>query len=186
MIFSNPYFKRTFLWVIWLCAGCIFYSVDLDISFSKGIYYSVLVGYTIGWNFEEDYHPITEYYSIAHMVVGVCAVTILLEEYIQNILNTDTHWYQAVLNREKYKEAVDIVSRIKHGLILHKYTFIPVFIWMGVLTGGSVMAYIYTEWSAVDSCFFTISTLFAGGFASVPENFSNFQYFCGGWHSMYD
>ena len=179
MNISKAYFKRVVLWVIWLCAGCIFYTVDLDISFSKGLYYSVLVGYNIGWNFEEDYHPITEYYSIAHMIVGVCAVTILLEEYIQNILNTDTHWYQSVLDKEKYTGAVGISSRVKHGIMMHKYTFIPTFIWVGVLVGGSIIAYVNTEWSAADSCFFTISTLFAGGFATVPDDFSNFQYFCG-------
>jgi hypothetical protein len=116
------------------------------------------------------------------MIIGVCAVTILLEEYIQNILNTDTQWYHAVIDRERYTVAVnnrDFVSRIKFGILLHKYTFFPVLLWLGVLAMGSVTAYLYTPWSVTDSCFFTISTLFAGGFATVPDSFSNFQYFCG-------
>ena len=159
--------------------GCVFYTHNLSISYSKGLYYSVLVGYNIGWNFEENYHPSTKYYSIFHMIVGVCAVTILLEEYIQNILNSDTQWYQEVIRREKYDSSTDVIERLTNGCILHKYTIIPSIVWVGVLIMGSIMAYIHTEWNLADSFFFTISTLFAGGFAVVPEEFSNFQYFCG-------
>lgn len=167
------------MWAIWLSTGCVFYALNLNISYSKALYYSVVVGYNIGWNFEEDYYNSTEYFSIAHMIVGICAVTILLEEYIQNILNTDTQWYQTVIEKEKYVTATSAWSRLKYGVMFHKYTFFPLLLWFGVLAGGSISAYIYTSWSVTDSCFFTISTLFAGGFAVVPESFSNFQYLCG-------
>ena len=175
----NPYLKRILLWAVWIAAGCVFYTLNLKISYSKGLYYSVLVGYNIGWNFEEDYDTVTEYYSIGHMIVGICAVTVLLEEYIQNILNSDTQWYKVVIERENYDNAPDFLTRMKHGFNLHKYTIVPSIIWVGVLVVGSIMAYTHTEWSITDSCFFTTSTLFAGGFAKVPDDFSNFQYFCG-------
>lgn len=182
MKLSIPYVKRFILWALWLGAGCFFYVANLNISYSKALYYSVIVGYNIGWNFEEEYHPSTEFFSIAHMIVGICAVAVLLEEFIQEILNTDTQWYQTVIQREKYVAAVetrDFLSRMKFGFELHKYTFVPLIIWCCLLAGGCISAYVYTSWSVSDSCFFTISTLFAGGFASVPDTFSNFQYFCG-------
>lgn len=180
--YLHPYLRRFLLWSLWLLTGCVFYSLDLRVSYSKALYYSVLVGYNIGWNFEEDTHHVTEYFSIAHMVVGVCAVTVLLEEYLQHILDTDTQWYQAVLEKEEYMRAVqsgDVKKRLKYGVLLHKYTIFPSLLWLGVLVCGSVSAYLYTSWSVADSCFFTLSTLFAGGFAVVPDTFSNFQYFCG-------
>lgn len=175
----NPYFKRILLWVIWLCAGCVFYKVDLNTSYSKGLYYSVLVGYNIGWNFEEETHLRTQFFSIGHMIIGVVAVTILVEEYLQNILNADTEWYHAVIERENYVAAVGIFDRIKLYYVMHKSAFIPVSIWVGILVGGAIAGYIFTDWSGLDSCFYTISTLFAAGFVQVPDKFSNFQYFCG-------
>lgn len=96
------------LWVVWLVIGAVAYKTVLDVSWAKGFYMAVNVGYSIGWgDVSEEGNSSSQWFSIFFVLCGSSFVAAALGFFAQSIVTDQDNWYTNELHRiahEKYIE----------------------------------------------------------------------------------
>ena len=76
----------------WLYGGALFFCLVGNITFSRGLYISVSVGYGIFWA-EPEYTPLLKAYSVVHLLLGSCMVACAMAAFARSIVESHKKWY---------------------------------------------------------------------------------------------
>ncbi len=114
--------KPILAWVTWLMIGTVFYSnVDFDQSYSKGFYYSVNVGYSIGWGVLHEPKDGSKLFSTVFLLIGATAISGWLAYFIEHTIDHKDKWYEDIA-LEKYLDTI----RIHYGIAGKVYAYVVV------------------------------------------------------------
>ena len=94
VLLSDPYVQAFLVWLLWLLAAALFYCLKMNLSFYRGFYMSVNVGYAIYWT-QEETDGIEKTFSILHIIVGQIIVSFALAAFAHTLTNSSKEWYTA-------------------------------------------------------------------------------------------
>jgi Ca2+-binding EF-hand superfamily protein len=163
----------------WLYGGALVYSLVGQISFSRGLYISVSVGYAIFWA-EPHYTPLLKAYSILHVLFGSCMVACAMAAFARSIVESQKKWYLDSLLRQAMTDAArtdeiwdDIVAYVNYWYPKLKVPLLFV-TWA---TLGIIWSCIYVEWTFIDGLYFVTSGLATGGMWPIPPDSPEWFFF---------
>ena len=172
----DGYVQAFVFWVTWLVAGGLFYTFNMQMSFYRGFYMSVNVGYAIYWTTEED-SPSTKAFSVLNVILGQLVTTVALAYFAVRLKND---WY-AEAEEKKRLDVVNEKSHLMYYILMKCVYFLRnniihclSVIW---LTFGVVWSLHAIEWSFMDALYFSVTSLSTGGIWSIPEDSSDVSYF---------
>jgi hypothetical protein len=164
---------------VWLVlAGC-FYSIKMNISYLKGFYMSVNVGYSVYWTSEES-DPIEKAFSVAHLLVGQVFMSVLMAVVASNLIITKSVWYGEKQLQEQLKiqrEQDSLLELIYHYLqyLFSKFKVtLLLIVWLAI---GAFWSCYTVKWPVIQGLYFAITSLSMGGIWSIPENSKDASYF---------
>ena len=172
----DGYVQAFLIWLIWLLGGALFYSYNMDLSFFRGFYMSVNVGYAIYWTEEED-SASTKAFSVINVLLGQLLTTVAMAFFAGRLKQ---HWYAEAEEKNKLDD-VNANSNIFYFhfmkvlfCIKKNHVHCLSFLWLAF---GVVWSLVALEWSFVDALYFSITSLSTGGIWSIPEDASDTSYF---------
>jgi hypothetical protein len=173
---KDSYVQAFIFWFTWLMVGGLFYSYNMNMSFYRGFYMSVNVGYAIYWTTEED-STSTKAFSVLNVILGQLVTTVAMAFFAGRLKQ---HWYAEA--EEKVK--LDTVSENSN---IFYYNLMKVLFFMKRnhvhclsilwLIFGVVWSLFAIEWSFLDALYFSITSLSTGGFWPIPEDSPDLYYF---------
>jgi hypothetical protein len=91
-ILRDPYIQSFLGWLAWLLLAALFYCMKTNLSFYRGFYMSVNVGYAVYWTDEES-DDIEKAFSICHIILGQVVASFALAAFARGLSNTHNKWY---------------------------------------------------------------------------------------------
>jgi hypothetical protein len=107
---KEGFLRPAILWILWLVMGSCFYAnADYAGNYSKGFYYSVNVGYSIGWELDESSDG-SFFFSTVYILCGATAISAVLAMLMESTLSVIQH--ANPFKQARYPEDQSILSRI--------------------------------------------------------------------------
>jgi len=119
VLLSDPYVQAFLVWLMWLLAAALFYCLKMNLSFYRGFYMSVNVGYAIYWS-QEETDGIEKAFSVCHIIVGQVIVSFALAAFAHTLTNSSKEWYSAESDKEEVSSPVkfDLLQGIRNSMTL--------------------------------------------------------------------
>ena len=94
----DPHVQALLAWLLWLSLAALFYCVKMELTFYRGFYMSVNVGYAIYWSQEES-DAVEKAFSVLHIVVGQIMTSFALAAFAKGLTNSTKEWYSSEIAR---------------------------------------------------------------------------------------
>lgn len=172
-------------WLTWLLVGTLYYSnVNFGGNYAHGFYYSVNVGYSVGWSGLTDYNTASKWFSVFYLLVGALFLTRWLVFLVENAVD-DSRQYE--IERRRVEEQLRRVTwlfgtprQICVYLVSNHQKLLIVYFWFIYVFLGAFWSCYVIEWPFLDGLYFALSSLSTGGMWSVPLYSKDFVYGCVG------
>ena len=106
---NNGNLSSSLLWIIWLFIGSTFYTfVDFNGDFSKGFYFAVNVGYSIGFGILPEKKQISYYFSTIYILIGATAISASLALLIESNLESKTSLQEHIDQQKQLKSSIKL------------------------------------------------------------------------------
>jgi len=182
------------VWILWLLIGTIFYGhVDFNKNYYKGFYYSVNVGYSIGWGVLGEFNQGSYVFSIAYLLVGATLISGSLVYLIESIVSTNEMWFQKIntsdINKNSSDYKVDIITensyfkKVKTYISNNTYQTTMIVIWLIWILFGTIWSCYVIEWTIIEGIYFSLSSLSTGGLHGIPYDSANWVFLITGLYA---
>lgn len=167
------------VWVTWLTIGTIFYGAnDFNHNYYKGFYYSVNVGYSIGWGVLDELSQGSYAFSIFYLLIGATLISGSLVYLIESIVSSNEAWFKNITNDTRKTSSSTIsrsssrmkviydnsyIKRIKTSLSNNTSQAFMIIIWLVWILFGTIWSCYVIEWSVIEGIYFALSSLSTGG-----------------------
>lgn len=176
---NQGFLQALLAWVLWILVGTIFYAqVNFNGNFFKGFYYSVNVGYSIGWGVFHDNSNICKVFSIFYLLVGAVFVSRWLAYLLELAISEhDSSYEQYVIRTNMLADNVCLQSRYFKWfspyyvwMAMNSDKLFVIYIWLLYVTFGAVWSYIAVKWPFIDAMYFSVSSMSTGGLWGIPHD----------------
>lgn len=170
------------LWLVWLFVGTVFYTHELDISWSQGFYMAVNVGYSIGWgDIPETGELQSQWFSTLYVLMGASFVGTALGYFAQHIVDARDNWYEIEVLKKAYEASVvefkfNYFTRVKLFINYEFDKLKGIFLWCCFVFVGTSCAWSLNDWTFINALYFSISSMSTGGLYSLPADSPNWYY----------
>lgn len=107
---KEGFLRPIILWILWLIMGSCFYAnADFEGNYCKGFYYSVNVGYSIGWELDETTQA-SFFFSTVYIWFGATAIAAVVAMLMESTLNMIQH--ANPFKETSYSKDQSILSRL--------------------------------------------------------------------------
>jgi hypothetical protein len=165
------------LWILWIIAGTLFYANVLFYGdYDKGFYYSVNVGYSIGWGVFHDNTAGCKVFSMFYLLIGALFVSRYVAYLLENAIAEKENVYEQymlrshLLKTNKYANSNKTLSEVYVWIIMNNNKLLVIYLWLVFWAFGVVWSCASFGWSLVDGCYFSLSTMSTGGLWGIPES----------------
>lgn len=183
-----PYFA---MWFLWLIVGTVFYHANNELTFAKGFYMAVNIGYSIGFGwpsedasiagFSEEQAQASRIFSCLYVIIGASFVGLSLGFFGEMLVQDRDNWYQNAVAYEEYTTAqADGRPCHRRALAAIKFHWIQMrlvvlwFVWMAI---GAMFSGVAFDWPLDQALYFAVSSCSTGGHWSIPREASDTQFF---------
>ena len=177
---------------MWIILGSIFYAYHDDMEWSLGVYQSLSIGFSMGWNLPPDvvanhdsnYRTfISKFFTFLHNIIGVMFAGLAVIYIANDLLNQKKDWILQSDATKKIEEKSkrswlwgNVVAYFTYHL--PKIRFLIVFLIVAI--GGTLWSY-YSfqhtdDWTFPSACAFSFSTLSSAGYRTIPDSAESFQF----------
>jgi hypothetical protein len=183
--YNEGNFTLFFAWVLWIAVGTIFYAeYNFAGGYAKGFFYSVNVGYSIGWGILGDYTDGCKLFSVAYILIGAVFATRAIVSLAENAVKENESVHEQLLMRRILKSQTSLqgLSADYHiWAVMNAGRFFVVYVWIVYLfLGVAWSCSLVKEFSFIDGLYFSLSSMSTGGLYSFPEDSSALVYvLCG-------
>lgn len=178
--YNNGSFFYVFVWLGWLFIGTVFYTyVDFEGSFCKGFYFSVNVGYSIGFGVLHERSDASKAFSILYLLVGAIFVSrwlaYLIELHIYD--NGNVHEQITVRHNLRKSSTLSGLRRDLYVWIVMNYSgLFIIYLWLIYVFFGTTWSCAVIGWSFIDGIYFAISAMSTGGLMGIPEDSPDYAF----------
>lgn len=159
------------IWACWILTGTLFYAYYDEFGWSRGIYYAVNVGYSIGWsstNMIEDEN--SKIFSIFYLISGVVGLAVIVVYIAGIFLTSKDKWYTSYLKATiALRNELTTWEYIEWWYDQHQFTINMTALLLVFIVFGVTFSCIYIGWDIVDGIYFTLATLSTAGLNSLPD-----------------
>ena len=151
----------------------------MNVSFMKGFYSSVNVGYSIYWTADES-DPIEKAFSVIHLLIGQVFMSVLMAVVASNLIITKSVWYgekQLQELWEKRRRSYSTLRLVYYYIVYFVYCYRVTLLFLVWLAVGATWSCHTIKWPVVQGIYFAITSLSMGGIWSIPENSADSSYF---------
>ena len=173
-------FQLLLLWASWMILGGVFYTKKLEVSWGRGFYHAVSVGYSIGWgDVSEDFED-SQQFSIFYLCCGASFVGVAFGAFGNFISRERDNWYENELQRITLKEyrSKNFFQYLYYWAYVNREVLLVVIVWLGFVFIGAGMAHHFHAddgWNFTNSMYFATSSLSTGGLYAI-ENAEEWEY----------
>jgi hypothetical protein len=165
------------LWILWIITGTLFYANVLFYGdYDKGFYYSVNVGYSIGWGVFHDNTAGCKVFSMFYLLIGALFVSRYVAYLLENAIAEKENIYEQymlrahLLKTNKYANSNKTLSEIYVWIIMNNNKLLVIYLWLVFWIFGVVWSCASFGWPVVDGCYFSLSTMSTGGLWGIPQS----------------
>ena len=165
--------------VLWLVLAGLFYSLKMNVSYMKGFYSSVNVGYSIYWTADER-DSVEKAFSVVHLLIGQVFMSVLMAVVASNLIITKSVWYgekqlQEQLKLQRLNDSTPqlMLHYIQYFISKYKVSVL-FFVWLAL---GATWSCLTVRWPVIQGVYFAITSLSMGGIWSIPENSEDSSFF---------
>lgn len=171
---ENVLIRYVFAWVLWLLLGTVVYAnINFDGNYAKGFYFSVNIGYSIGWGVFHDRSTRCKVFSILYILMGATFLTRWIAYLIERAVTDTSSIYEKSIIRKNIRKT----SRLK-GFLLDAYVYIVVnhsklfmiYLWFVCIFFGTSWSCVVIHWSLIDGLYFSISSMSTAGAWGIPHD----------------
>lgn len=162
-------------WFLWLFVGTVFYGVhDFEKNFYKGFYYSVNVGYSIGWGVLHDKDDLSKLFSCAYLLVGAIFVSRWLAYLLERaVKDQHNNIHESLIIRKNIAITSGLKGwrlKIYTWLVINHSNVIIIYLWLVYWVFAAIWSCADIGWSAVDGIYYAVSSMSTGGLYGVPAD----------------
>lgn len=186
--FSSPLWNYGLAWLVWMITGTIYYShVNFHGNYAHGFYYSVNVGYSVGWSGLTDYNVPSKAFSVVYLLIGAIFLTRWLVFLVESAVDDKSQREESRYQTERH---IRRTSRL-YGPLLNAYIYLSVnsdkllivYIWFLYVLLGTWWSCFVIGWPLLDGLYFSLSSLSTGGMWSIPLKSPDYVYACVGLYT---
>lgn len=161
-------------WIIWMAVGTLFYGlVDFNGSFCKGFYFSINVGYSIGWGVLHEWTPWSKLFSVGYLLVGAIFVSRWLAHLIEHALQESDDAYDQLLIQQRLRsslKAKGLWAEVYIFFVMNNSRLFTIYLWVVYIFFGVAWSIGAVGWSTIDALYFSLSSMSTGGLQGVPAD----------------
>ena len=169
----------------WLLIGTVFYTYNLDLTWSKGFYMAINVGYSIGWGYPSEVSYQTRIFSIFYILVGASAVAASLSFFAKSVIKSSKDWYSNALYQEQYKHSSNF-EKYTLWAKLHETSLKFIAIWPLWILTLMTFSLLTVKWDWTQAIYFAISSLSTGGLWPIPKDSPDWYFAFGEYVSIFE
>lgn len=186
--FSSPIWNYGLAWLVWMISGTIYYShVNFHGNYAHGFYYSVNVGYSVGWSGLTDYNVPSKAFSVVYLLIGAIFLTRWLVFLVESAVDDKSQREESRFQTERH---IRRTSRL-YGPLLNAYIYLSVnsdkllivYTWFLYVLLGAWWSCFVIGWPWLDGLYFALSSLSTGGMWSIPLKSPDYVYACVGLYT---
>jgi hypothetical protein len=168
----------TLLWALWLWAGTWFYAEYAGFGYSKGFFYAVNIGYSVGWCYSDmTLNQLSKTFTVLYLITGYALLVILFILVTDEILQRTKQWFQTYIKAQILRIGEDD-SEITFENLTEKYVF-PTFatlnFFLFIMIGAGGSCYVL-GWTVLDGVYFAASCTFMCGAYGLPSQATDNEY----------
>jgi len=166
------------VWLGWLVVGTLFYALHLNVSFSKGLYMAVNIGYSIGWGDIPETTIGSRVFSTFYVTIGASFVGLALTFFADAVVADHDNWYANQKQEEEFQNTMAIpntprnILRKIYAFTVYEWKQVRAIIvwlfWIAFMVGYAMIG--IPEWKFNEALYFAVATCSTGGHYSIPEN----------------
>jgi hypothetical protein len=159
-------------WILWLLMGTLFYAnFNFEGNYAKGFYYSVNVGYSIGWGVLNDNSTACKAFSVVYILIGAIFVSrwlvYLIEKTVEESNDSAAHKIIAD-NIRRTSKLKGILLELFIYIVINNSKLFVIYIWFLFVIFGTLSSCYIIGWSMIDGLYFSISSMSTGGLWGIP------------------
>lgn len=189
LLLSNRPFVFFMSWLVWLILGTVYYSIRLELNFSRALYMAVNVGYSIGWGDILEDLQTSQAFSTFYVIVGASFIGAGLGFFAEGVVAESGDWYL----RAQKDCALQATMAKKSNYLQRAWVYINfhwdklrgIVIWLLFLIIGTIFAAELNNWTFITALYFAVSTMSTGGLVSLPENSPDYSYLLLGLYAAF-
>lgn len=161
-------------WFVWMVVGTVYYSLRLDLSFEKGMYMAVNVGYSIGWGDITETLEQSQIFSTVYVIVGASFIGAGLGFFAEHMISESDDWYLQAQQDAALQQTLATKSNklemAAYFIRFHWNRLRAVVVWLLFVIIGTICSSELNDWSYVRGLYFSVSSLSTGGLVSLPSD----------------
>eukprot|EP01031_Cornospumella_fuschlensis_P033283 gene33283-40266_t len=158
-------------WLIWNFVGTMFYGLYDFNSFSKGFYFAINVGYSIGWGALHERTLTSKTFSIFYLLVGAIFVSRWLAHLMTHAIRDSDDAYQNLLVKKRLRaqtQLTGIWADIYIFMVMNHPKLFSIYLWCVYIAFGTSWSVCSLHWTVTEGVYFAISSMSTGGLQHVP------------------
>lgn len=180
-LWDSGLLKSFLYWTVWMICGTSFYSlVNFDGNVSQSFYYSINVGYSIGWGVLHDHNSASKAFSMFYLLVGATFVSRWLAFIIENAIKIDENSVDDYIITKSLRDKSTIRNWILREcyifMVIHHTRLFVIYIWIVYIFLGTLWSCLTIKWSLIDGLYFALSSLSTGGLQPIPVDSPNWMF----------
>ena len=162
------------IWFAWMLTGTLYFgSVDFGSNYYKGFYYSVNVGYNVGWGVLQLKYRYSKIFAGFYLIMGALFAVQYIAYLIQYAVDDEYNLYQYLrINRN-----IERSTRLK-GWIRSLYVYAAmnseklfmIYAWLLLLFFGAFFTVCTVHWPWLDGFYYALTSMSTAGLEGIPPD----------------
>lgn len=161
-------------WLLWMSVGTVFYAhTNFSGSYCKGFYFSINVGYSIGWGVLHEHTAGSKLFSVAYLLVGAIFVSRWLAYLIETAVKDQQGAYEQLILRKHLQRSITLTgisAQVYIFMVMNNAKLFIIYLWVIYIFFGLSWSIGAVGWDFTDGLYFSISSMSTGGLQGVPED----------------
>ncbi|RYG67103.1 two pore domain potassium channel family protein [archaeon] len=152
-------------WLVWNFVGTMFYGAYDFHSYSKGFYFAINVGYSIGWGTLHEQTLTSKTFSIFYLLVGAIFVSRWLAHLMTHAIRDSDDAYQNLLVKKRLRAQTQLTgpwADIYIFLVMNHPKLFSIYLWCVYIAFGTSWSVCSLHWTVTEGVYFAISSMSTG------------------------
>lgn len=181
---SEGFLRPLAIWFVWMFVGTMYFgSVDFGGNYFKGFYYSVNVGYSVGWGVLQLKYRYSKVFAGFYLFLGALFVL----HYVAYLIKLAVAESDNVYEQLKIKQNIERSTRFK-GWIGAIYVFVVmnseklfvIYVWGLFLFVGAFFTVCTIHWPWLDGFYYALTSMSTAGLEGIPRDSPDYLFLATG------
>ena len=177
---NDGFLKPLTIWCIWLFVGTMYFAnVDFGGNYYLGFYYSISVGYCVGWGVLTPKYRYTKIFAMFFLFVGALFVLHYVTVLIQLAVAENDNTYEQLKIKKNIERSCTLTGwkgKVYVYLAMHNEKLFIIYVWVLMILLGAFVTVAVDGWTWLDGFYFSVTTMATAGLYGIPKDSPNFLF----------